>query len=191
MLPIHYAALKGYLSIVELLLKFEESKNGEEGLRESVNACQIDNLTPVLYACHSGSMHILQLLLEAGGDINVMSKKGVTALHLAAAGGHVQVVQFLINEKNLDPNCKSHASHSKPIHVASSGGHLEIIKFMVEEVNCDPCERDKNSEDCLSLAIKSKKKDVANYLIKTGKFDLLQVLELKGFNYFAYALVKG
>jgi hypothetical protein len=39
MLPIHYAALKGYLSIVELLLKFEESKNGEEGLRESVNAC--------------------------------------------------------------------------------------------------------------------------------------------------------
>ena len=97
----------------------------------------------------------------------------------------------MINEKNLDPNCKSHASHSKPIHVASSGGHLEIIKFMVEEVNCDPCERDKNSEDCLSLAIKSKKKDVANYLIKTGKFDLLQVLELKGFNYFAYALVKG
>jgi hypothetical protein len=32
---------------------------------------------------------------------------------------------------------------------------------------------------------------VANYLIHTGKFDLLQVLELKGFNYFAYALVKG
>ena len=61
----------------------------------------------------------------------------------------------------------------------------------MEEHKCDPSETDKNQEDCLTLAIKHKHLKVAQYLIQSGKFDFTKVLAVKGFNYFAYALVKG
>ena len=51
-----------------------------------------------MYACHSGSKHVVQLISEAGGDIEKKSKNGVTALHLSCAAGHYFLVQYLIDE---------------------------------------------------------------------------------------------
>ena len=67
-----------------------------------VNCPQIDSLTPTLYACHSGSMHILQYLQSHGGDLQARSKNGVTGLHLACAAGHLRVAQYLIEEQGFD-----------------------------------------------------------------------------------------
>ena len=58
---------------------------------------QNEDFTPTLYACHKGNFKILELLLAAGGDLSLCSKKGVTALHLAASSGKVDMVQFLID----------------------------------------------------------------------------------------------
>lgn len=85
---------------------------------------------------------------------------------------------------------RSYSSGSKAIHVATNGGNLEVLQWLVDVKGCDPRDQDKNNENCLSLAIKNKKRNVASWLIKSNRFEVNTVME-KGFNYFAYALVKG
>lgn len=145
----------------------------------------------MLYSCHAGFMQIFCHLLNNGGDIHLTSKKGVTALHLASAAGHLSIVKVLVEELNFSPTVTTTLSGSQPIHSATSGKHAHIVKYFMEECGLDPTVTDKNHEDCLTLAIKQKAREVAQYLINSGKFDLKKVLEYKGFNYFAYALVKG
>ena len=130
-------------------------------------------------------------MISVGGDINKISRNGVSSLHLACAAGRLSMIEFLINEQKLDPEDTTKASGSKPIHLATNGGHLEVVQYLIEEHGCDPTVRDANKEDCLTLAVKSKRRDVAKYLINSGKFDITKIHEEKGFNYFAYSLVKG
>ena len=35
-------------------------------------------------------------LIKKGGDVNITSAKGVSCLHLACAGGHLEIVALLI-----------------------------------------------------------------------------------------------
>ena len=56
-----------------------------------------------MYACHSGSKHLVDLFLEFGGNIYAKSKNGVTALHLACAAGHLHIAEFLIDNFEFDP----------------------------------------------------------------------------------------
>lgn len=191
MLPIHYATLRGHYYIVDVLLKHTKSRLGQQTVASHVNTPQKENLTPVLYACHAANMHLLQLLLTNGGDIKATSRKGVTGLHLATATGNLSMVKHLIDEYDFDVNVATTESKSRPVHLAATGGHLQVLAHLLEERKCDPTETDKNHEDCLTLAIKHKQLKVADYLIKSERFDLTKVLAVKGFNYFAYALVKG
>ena len=120
-----------------------------------------------------------------------VSKNGVTCLHLACISGSLPLVKYLINEQEIDCRIKSRASKSQPIHVATNAGNLEIVEYLMQMHGCDPTEEDRNGENCLTLAIKNRMREVAIALIKSDRFPLAQPIENRGFNYFAYSLVKG
>lgn len=48
-----------------------------------------------------GGLAVAEVLLEAGADINRACEHGCTALHMAAAWGHVELVEWLL-EKGAD-----------------------------------------------------------------------------------------
>ena len=83
------------------------------------------------------------------------------------------------------------ASKSLPIHVAAKGGQFEVLKYLIEEKRADPTLEDKNCEDALTIAIKSKQQGVGQYLINLQRFDLDKTNKRSGFKYFSYAVVKG
>ena len=87
-----------------------------------MNIAQIDNFTPLHYACHRGNLSILKLLISYGGDITQTSKNGVTCLHLACVSGNLELVKYLIDEHDFDTKIRSSASQSQPIHVATTAG---------------------------------------------------------------------
>jgi ankyrin repeat protein len=73
------------------------------------------------------------LLLLNRADRNKPSAvDGNTALHLAAAHGHVKVVELLLRDANSESNPIHTANTSglTPIHVAAREGHLDVLNSM-------------------------------------------------------------
>ena len=60
--------------------------------------------TQIMYASHAGALSSLQRYLMAGMDFNLRDYDGRSALHLAAAEGHLNVVEFLLSKAAVDPN---------------------------------------------------------------------------------------
>ncbi|BFY96992.1 hypothetical protein BsWGS_00032 [Bradybaena similaris] len=68
--------------------------------------------------------------MAANIDLNTANKHGETAVHMAASGGHVEVLKFLIN-KGVDISIKDKQGDSA-VYWAARQGHTEIIKCLVE-----------------------------------------------------------
>ena len=101
------------------------------------------------------------------------------------------MVQYLILEQGIKCNIKSTKSGSQPIHLATNAGHTHIVEYLIKMHGCNPLDVDSNEENCLTLAIKNRKREVAIWLVKSDQFPLGSVIRRRGFNYFAYSLVKG
>lgn len=88
---LHLAAIHNRDDIIELLLSYHANPH-----------CQSDGgWTPFHNACKNGCEKIVRQLVKAGSDINGRLLKGMTGLHLAAEGGHIEVVKYLLSFKNI------------------------------------------------------------------------------------------
>ena len=59
-----------------------------------------------------------------------MARNGMSALHLAAWNGHVQIVKYLLS-KGASPQAKSKHG-STPVHAASEKGYTEIVRLLLD-----------------------------------------------------------
>jgi len=73
-----------------------ESEIINERQKELVNTKQIDDFTPLHYACHRGNLEIVKILLSFGAEVSASSKNGVTCLHLACVSGNLDLVKYLL-----------------------------------------------------------------------------------------------
>ncbi|KRT86887.1 Ankyrin repeat-containing protein, partial [Oryctes borbonicus] len=69
----------------------------KEATRKDCNSKDEQGMTPTLYAAFYGNVDALRLLCGRGGDPDKADFFGNTALHLAAAQGHKNIVTFLVN----------------------------------------------------------------------------------------------
>eukprot|EP00550_Attheya_septentrionalis_P007214 CAMPEP_0198287434 /NCGR_PEP_ID=MMETSP1449-20131203/6249_1 /TAXON_ID=420275 /ORGANISM="Attheya septentrionalis, Strain CCMP2084" /LENGTH=1615 /DNA_ID=CAMNT_0043985387 /DNA_START=94 /DNA_END=4941 /DNA_ORIENTATION=- len=124
----------------------------EEGNAEAVNTClsqgagvncqfKDDLYTPLHTACSSstssGSLAVLNLLLEKGADGNACNKWRETPLLIAANNGHRAAVEKLL-EKGADPSLCSEAGWSA-LTFAAHKGYDDIVSLLLEKgapVNC-------------------------------------------------------
>lgn len=86
---LHCAAYGGFVECVSVLL--------QEG-RATVNLQDLEGITALHWACSTGSLDVVQLLINAGADPNLMEVDGgrLTPLDYAIIGGHEEVAQLLI-----------------------------------------------------------------------------------------------
>ena len=59
----------------------------------------------------------------------------IKTLFMAALGGHMEVVKFLILKVNCDPKSRNSAN-ATPLHAAING-HLNVTQFFIFDQNCD------------------------------------------------------
>ena len=87
--------------------------------------------TPLLAAAQKGHTDICGLLLAHGSDVNEMTPViKSTALHFAAMGGHVGLVEALLSwGATVDP--QTHDGFT-PLHVACQEGHLSIVLALLK-----------------------------------------------------------
>nr|TKW39240.1 hypothetical protein SEVIR_1G165900v2 [Setaria viridis] len=115
---LHAAAGSGRMSMCAYLV---------EELLVDVNATDDSGDTPLAYAVRSGTLDIVQYLLDHDANPDKPNGKGSTALHLAAAGGNCDIVKALLSKgANVDSFCDT----GTPLHMAAffkQDGAMKIL----------------------------------------------------------------
>ena len=132
-----------------------------------------DLATPLIIAARDGKLDFVKVLLryeaniEARGTIKIDGEviEGCTALWIAAAKGHFDVVRLLI-EQNAEVDGRT-SSNSTPLRAAAFNGHLNIVRCLVEN-GADVNARNNFNSTPLMITCHSGHLDVASYLVKHG-----------------------
>lgn len=118
---LHEAATKGFLDIIQLLIKHQISINVQSGERGS----------PLNAAIRAKREEVIDFLLSHGADINGGGAVAGTALHMAALGGDNKMVRRLLALKaDPDATCELHGS---VLAVAYELGNGETAELLLEK----------------------------------------------------------
>jgi hypothetical protein len=102
-----------------------------------------EGYTAVHFAAWDGKDEILAYLLEAGAQGDVVGEDGYTPLFLAAAGGHLDCVELLVengadvNRRLKDDNIYFSKQGGTPLTVAFINGFLGMALFLIDS-GADP-----------------------------------------------------
>jgi ankyrin repeat protein len=81
---------------------------------------------PLLDAVKSGDVAAVRSLLERGADPNVAQGDGLTALHLAAQDGKLEIARVLLGAKAA-VSARTRIGGYTPLHLAAGGGHTDLV----------------------------------------------------------------
>jgi len=84
----------------------------------------------LLDAAAQGELKTIMALAKRGGNCACMDYDRRTPLHLAATGGHLQVLRFLVGQKGVSVNCTDRFG-SSPLQDAAKHGFESCSKFLL------------------------------------------------------------
>ncbi|CAM8888293.1 hypothetical protein QQ045_025876 [Rhodiola kirilowii] len=92
--------------------------------------------TQLHVGARKGDVKEVKRLLKEGTDANVPAwgpkSQGVTPLHLAAEGGHLRIMDLLLEHgANIDARTKGSCGWT-PLHIAAKERKRQAVKFLVE-----------------------------------------------------------
>ena len=132
--PLHLASYFGNVKIVRLLLdhgadlEAVEGKTGEKPLHQ---------VSYGKYRSQEDGVHVAQLLLERGADVNTRRKDQWTPLHLASYFGNVVIVRLLL-DRGADLEAAEGKMGEKPFHQVSYGKYrsqedgIRVARLLLE-----------------------------------------------------------
>jgi ankyrin repeat protein len=81
--------------------------------------------TALMLAVSHGRLDMVQLLVEAGADVNIRDEDGSTALMCAAEHGHMELVKYLLQHPDTDVQAKDNDGLTA-LAVAMEAGHRDV-----------------------------------------------------------------
>jgi ankyrin repeat protein len=106
---------------------------------EGPNFLEEGRVSPLGVAAEAGHEGALQILFEAGWDVNLRDGYGRTPLFDAVAAGQKAIVRMLLGRKDTNPDLADNQGDT-PLLEASRKGHVAIIEQLLEtgNVNVNP-----------------------------------------------------
>jgi len=171
---LHCAAGCGCLEVCEYLLKHSPRLNFQQDSHGH---------TPLLWAVRHGLFGAAQLLLRHGAVAQHADRRGLTALHWAAALGYPRLCRLLLAAPRLPEqevgNCRDSRGWS-PLHSAAYGGSADCCQALVEasaDVDLRTPEEDWTP---LHLAAVRGNAKALEVLIPRASAEVLLALDLEG-----------
>ncbi|XP_054413839.2 ankyrin repeat domain-containing protein 6 isoform X5 [Pongo abelii] len=153
--PLHLAANKGHLPVVQILLKA---------------GCDLDvqddeDQTALHRATVVGNTEIIAALIHEGCALDRQDKDGNTALHEASWHGFSQSAKLLV-KAGANVLAKNKAGDTC-LHVAARYNHLSIIRLLLSAF-CSVHEKNQAGDTALHVAAALNHKKVAKILLEAG-----------------------
>ena len=110
------------------------SYSGENFIAPSVSGGIFDN--ELIRSCEQGDSLQVQWLAVRGVDLQAQFKEGsysgLTAVHVAAINGHIDVVKVLLScGANIEG--KTASERRRPLHLAALNGRVSMVQFLIRE----------------------------------------------------------
>ena len=86
--------------------------------------------SPLLDASKRGDIAAVKALLAQGADPNAARGDGLSALHLTAEEGNLEIVRLLL-DAGADVAAKTHIGHYQPLHLASRTGQADVVRVLL------------------------------------------------------------
>ncbi|XP_025064984.1 espin-like protein isoform X1 [Alligator sinensis] len=116
--PAHYAAARGDLTCLKLLVAADHS---------CVNKQTQSGCSPLYLACQEGHLHIAQFLVkDCVANVHLSAHDGMSVLHTAAWGGHYPLVVWLAAFTDINLTAQDEEG-ATALHFAARGGHAAIV----------------------------------------------------------------
>ncbi|XP_055981325.1 ankyrin repeat domain-containing protein 6 isoform X4 [Sorex fumeus] len=186
--PLHLAANKGHLSVVQILLKagcdLDVQDDGDQtALHRAAVVGHTDVVAALIQdgcaldrqdkdgntALHEASWHgfsqSAKLLVKAGANVLAKNKAGNTALHLACQNSHAQSTRVLLLGGSR-ADLKNNAGDTC-LHVAARYNHVSIIKLLLSAF-CSVHEKNQAGDTALHIAAALNHKKVVKILLEAG-----------------------
>ena len=157
---LHYAAYKGNIKLLQLLINNGASVDDVTNLGKNVmhmaaegnqpsmmiyliskehqspTSVDENGSTPLHWACYSGAEEAVNFLLNLGADINAQDKEKLTPLHLAVIGDKDKIVLKLL-QKNADKNLMNYKKEL-PIDLARKKNKKKIVLLLEDDDDYNP-----------------------------------------------------
>ena len=165
--PLHYASKGGHCPLVKFLVSHYKC---------DIAAGDADKKLPLHVAAENGRLKVVKYLTGRNNcnvNAKMSAKFGAHCLHMACVSGCLPLVQYMIEELQLNPKVTT-GDGAQPIHAACVNGHLQVVKYLVENnmSNCDPEAMDTTNLRPLHYAALGGNVDVVEYLSRVHRVDI-------------------
>jgi len=144
--PLYWACQWQNYDVVKQLIDRGAKVNLLEAGRQELYS----NYDPLIMAAQKRKPEIVQLLLEAGADMEVRDEAGYTPLHLACAHNRPAIARLLI-EAGAKP-ATSNQFGEIPLHWACFYGCADTVRLLLSR-GADPDIKDVNGRTALTIAL--------------------------------------
>ncbi|KAL5483958.1 hypothetical protein EMCRGX_G020379 [Ephydatia muelleri] len=120
------------------------------------------------------------LIEKKGYDQMRKNEQGNTPLHMAAIGGNLDIMKYLIEERKCCPESLGQWGRIPLHHASEDDKNLVMVKYLVEKHGCDPCRKDEQGNAPLHLAAMTGSLNILRYFVEKRKCNPRYLVEQYG-----------